>query len=131
MPTTTPAATPAARQTRHALTALATASTDRRRRIAQYAETYLSQVDRRVLPVAYSRPIADDRANRADAYRMRGGDQFARMLGISCHPADPNLPDTARAVLAEIEAPVDRLVHTALATGAPGAVALLHCLGAA
>lgn len=118
------------RQARHALTALARTTPGRRRLIATCAEDYLSQVERRRLPVGHDRPIADDRANRADAYRMRRGDVLARLLGLAVHCSDGNLPGAARAVLAAVNTPVDRLVRDAKATGAPGLVALLHCLNA-
>ncbi|MFD4257742.1 hypothetical protein ACFWR9_08920 [Streptomyces sp. NPDC058534] len=114
------------RQTRHALTALAHTTPHRRRVIQSAAEDYLSQIDRRRLPIGWNVPIADDRYNRVDAYRLRRGDTFARMLGISCTASDDRLPDTARAVLAVLDAPVARLVARAEATGQPAAVALLH-----
>ncbi|MFI2084344.1 hypothetical protein ACH43Y_28795 [Streptomyces rubiginosohelvolus] len=127
----TPAATTAiTRQTRHALIVLATLTPGRRHIIQVAAEGYLSQVDRRRLPVGYTRPITDDRDNRADAYRMLGGDTLTRMLGISCRPDDARLPDTARTVLATVSAPVDRLIARAATTGQPATVALLHILGA-
>ncbi|WP_405611300.1 hypothetical protein OG292_19235 [Streptomyces sp. NBC_01511] len=113
------------RQTRHALTALAAATPSRRRTIADAAEAYLSQVNRRAMPVGYGIPIADDRANRADAYHMRGGDTLTRMLGIGCRPTDATLPGTARAVLAELDAPVQRLTVAATASGQPDLVAVL------
>ncbi|WP_432111386.1 hypothetical protein [Streptomyces sp. YPW6] len=121
---------PASRQTRHALTALTTLTPGRRHVIQAAAEEYLSQVDRRRLPMGYDLPITLDHSNRADAYRMRRGDTFARMLGISCQPSDADLPNTARAVLAAINAPVDRLTARAATTGQPTAIALLHILGA-
>jgi hypothetical protein len=119
---TTPTQT---RQTRHALTALTHTTPGRRRIIQAAADNYLSQIDRRRLPVGYNQPIIDDRANHADAYRMRQGDTFARMLGIACHPADEHLPDTARAVLATIDAPVRELTAAAYASGQPVLVAVL------
>ncbi|MEU3976869.1 hypothetical protein [Streptomyces bacillaris] len=122
--------TPASRQTAHALTALATLTPGRRRVIQAAAEEYLSQIDRHRLPLGYDLPITLDHSNRADAYRMRRGETFARMLGISCQPSDADLPDTARAVLATINAPVDQLTARATATGQPAAIALLHLLGA-
>ncbi|MFE7485486.1 hypothetical protein [Streptomyces sp. NPDC057552] len=97
----------------------------RRRYIQAAAEEYLSQIDRRRLPVGYDVPITGDRDNRIDAYRMRRGDVFARMLGISCTASDPQLPDTARAVLAQIDAPVCQLVQAAVESGSPELVALL------
>ncbi|MEV8402602.1 hypothetical protein [Streptomyces niveus] len=112
-------------QTRHALTALASTTPGRRRFIEAAAEEYLSQVDRRRLPVGYHRAIPSDRANRTDAYRMRGGHQFARLLGIACHPTDEHLPGTARAVLAEIAAPIRQLTDAATASGQPTLVATL------
>lgn len=115
-------------QTRHALTALNRTTTGRRRVIQAAAEEYLSQVDRRRLPMGWVQPITDDRFNRVDAYRMRRGDLFARMLGIACRPSDPQLPDTARAVLAELNATVDQLTARAMATGQPNAVALVHLI---
>ena len=118
------------RQARHALTALAALTPGRRRVVQAAAENYLSQIDRRHLPVGYTQPINDDRINRADAYHMRRGETFARMLGIACQPADANLPDTARAVLAAINAPVDELTNKATSTGQPFAVALLHIFSA-
>lgn len=118
------------RQTRHALAMLATTTPGRRRAIHAAAKEYLSQIDRRQLPMGYDVPITDDRHNRGDAYRMRRGDVFARMLGISCSASDPQLPDTARAALAAISVPVDQLSARAEATGQPAAVAFLHLLGA-
>lgn len=114
------------RQTTHALTALARTTPSRRRAIAAAATTYLSQVDRHRLPVGYAHPIGDDHANRADAYRMRGGAIMARLLGISCHPTDRHLPDTARAVLAAVDAPVQQLMERATTTGQPLLVAIAH-----
>ncbi|MFJ1695686.1 hypothetical protein ACIOHC_11130 [Streptomyces sp. NPDC088252] len=119
------------RQTQHALTALAHTTYGRRRLIATCAEEYLAQIDRLRLPVGYSSPITDDRGNRADAYRMRRGDQFARMLGIACHPSDEHLPATARAVLDIVDAPVRQLTAAATATGQPHLVAALHIAGVA
>jgi len=116
------------RQIRHALTALAATTPSRRGFIARAAADYLSQVDRRRLPVGYREPIFDDRSNRADAYRMRGGDTLARMLGLAVRPSDEHLPATARAVLAATNANVDRLTEAAHRTGAPGAVATLYVL---
>ncbi|MET9051227.1 hypothetical protein ABZW50_08745 [Streptomyces bacillaris] len=104
---------------------LAATTPGRRRVIGAAAEEYLSQVDRRRLPMGYDLPIMLDHNNRADAYRMRRGDVFARMLGIACQPTDAQLPDTARAVLAAINAPVDRLVQAAVESGSPELVALL------
>lgn len=122
--------TPATRQTRHALTALAALTPGRRRVVQATAEEYLSQIEHRSLPIGWNRPITGDRYNRVDAYRHRRGHIFARMLGIACQPQDPHLPDTARAVLAAIDAPVAELVARAQTTGHPGLVALLHILGA-
>ncbi|MFE2019864.1 hypothetical protein ACFW9O_17695 [Streptomyces sp. NPDC059499] len=116
------------RQTSHALAMLATTATGRRHVIRAAADEYLSQVDRHRLPVGYSQPIVDDRSNRGDAYEMRRGDVFARMLGIACQPSDAQLPDTARAVLAAIDAPVTALITRAETTGQPLIVALLHIL---
>ncbi|MEV0917866.1 hypothetical protein AB0I93_26860 [Streptomyces sp. NPDC049967] len=113
-------------QARHARAALATTAPGRRRVIQAAAEEYLSQIERRRLPVGYDRPIGDDRQNRADAYQMRRGETFARMLGIACRPSDTDLPNTARAVLAELTAPVAELTARAVATGQPAAIALLH-----
>jgi hypothetical protein len=104
---------------------LATLTPGRRRVVQAAAEEYLSQVDRHRLPVGYDLPISDDHRNRADAYRMRQGNTFTRMLGIGCQPSDAQLPNTARAVLAEIDAPVDRLVQAATESGRPELVALL------
>lgn len=118
------------RQTSHALAMLATTTPGRRRVIQAAAEGYLAQVDRRRLPLGYDLPITSDHSNRADAYRMRRGETFARMLGISCSPSDANLPDTARAVLAAIDAPVTELTDRAEATGQPVLVAMLHLIGA-
>ena len=118
------------RQISHALTALARTTPGRRRVIQAAAEKYLAQVERRWLPVGYTHPIDDDRLNRVDAFRMRRGDTLARMLGLACRPDDEHLPDTARAVLAAINAPVDRLMAAATASGFPAAVALVHILTA-
>ncbi|MGA5635048.1 hypothetical protein [Streptomyces lydicamycinicus] len=117
-----------ARQTRHALTALAATTPGRRAFIAQAATDYLSQVDRRRLPVGYQAPILDDRRNRADAYRMRRGDTVARMLGLAVRPDDEHLPNTARAVLAAVNATVDQLTDAAHRTGEPGAIAAVYVL---
>lgn len=57
---------------------------------------------------------------------MRQGGTLARMLGISCHPADENLPGTARAVLDEIDAPIRRLTKAAAITGEPVTVAVAY-----
>jgi hypothetical protein len=114
------------RQIRHALTALASITPGRRRVIQAAAEDYLAQVDRRRLPVGYQAPIVDDRNNRADAFRMRRGDAFARMLGLAVRPADEHLPNTARAVLAAINEPVDRLTDAAHCTDNPAAVAITY-----
>ncbi|WP_331759889.1 hypothetical protein OG422_31125 (plasmid) [Streptomyces sp. NBC_01525] len=113
-----------ARQARHALTALARTTPGRRRLIRDCAETYLSQVERRALPVGYDQPITSDVANRVDAYRMRGGSQFARMLGVSCRPANEDLPATARAVIAALDAPVDALTAVAIRTQDPAGTAV-------
>lgn len=118
------------RQARHALAMLATTSPGRRRVIQAAAEDYLSQVERRRLPLGYTVRISDDRANRVDAYGMRRGHVFARMLGIGSHPSDAQLPDTARAVLAAIDATPRRLAALARMTGQPDLVALLHVVGA-
>lgn len=123
--------TSGSRQARHALTAVARTSVGRRRLIAACARDYLSQVDRDRLPRGYDRPIADDRRNRADAFRMRRGNTLARLLGLAVRPDDADLPDTARAVLAELEKPVVRLAEVAAATGQPAVVAFLHILAPA
>ncbi|WP_405699115.1 hypothetical protein OG209_05335 [Streptomyces sp. NBC_01383] len=117
-------------QTRHALAMLATTAPGRRRVIQAAAEEYLSQIERRRLPLGWNIPITDDRYNRVDAYRMRRGEVFARMLGISCQPSDAQLPDTARAVLAAIDATPQHLADLAQVTGQPALVALLHLVGA-
>ncbi|MFD4855125.1 hypothetical protein [Streptomyces atratus] len=119
------------RQTQHALTALARTTPGRRRLIAACAEEYLAQVDRRRLPVGYHKPILDDRSNRVDAFSMRRGDQFARMLGIACRPSNEHLPATARAVLDVVDAPVRKLTAAATATGQPHLIAVLHIAGVA
>jgi hypothetical protein len=117
---------PAPRQTSHALTALANMTPGRRRLIAACAEAYLAQVDRRVLPMGYDQPIFTDAGNRGDAYRMRRGEQFAQMLGISCRPANADLPATARAVLAAIDSPVRNLTAAAVESGDPIGVAVAY-----
>ncbi|MCX4799628.1 hypothetical protein OG497_37875 [Streptomyces sp. NBC_01242] len=117
-------------QTRHALTMVPTLTPGRRRVVQAAAAEYLSQVERRRLPLGWGQPITDDHSNRADAYHMRRGHVFALMLGISCRSSDAQLPDTARAVLAAIEAPVMKLTARAEATGQPAAIALLHIIGA-
>lgn len=116
-------------QARHALTALATTTPGRRRVIQAAAEEYISQIEYRRLPIGWTVPITNDRCNRVDAYRMHRGHIFARMLGIACQPQDTQLPDTARAVLAAINAPVTQLTARAVASGQPALVALLHILG--
>lgn len=122
-------ATPARRQLDHALTTLATASPGRRRYIAEAAEQYLAQVERRRRPYGYRRDYRNDTMNRRDAFEMRGGATIAAMLGLAVRPSDPQFPATARAIVTAVNAPVDRLVETAHTTGAPAAVALLHLLG--
>ncbi|MGW7247726.1 hypothetical protein [Streptomyces decoyicus] len=117
-----------ARQTRHALTALARTTPGRRRVIQTAAENYLAQVDRRTLPIGWAIPITNDRFNRVDAFRMRRGDVLARLLGLAVQPADEHLPHTARAVLAAINATVDQLTQAAHRTGNPAAVAIGHVL---
>lgn len=119
---------PARKQISHALTALANTTPGRRRLIAACAEAYLAQVDRHVLPMGYDQPIHTDAGNRGDAYRMRRGEQFAQMLGISCRPANADLPATARAVIAAVNKPVVELTDAAIATGNPVGVALLHLI---
>lgn len=123
-----------ARQIRHALTALTRTTPGRRRVIQAAAEEYLSQIDRRILPMGYDWHFpanpAGDRRNRGDAFRMRRGNTFARMLGIACQPTDPHLPLTARVILAEIDAPVRRLTAAATASGQPLLVATLHLIAA-
>lgn len=119
---------PQVRQVRHALTALSRASIGRQRLIRHAATAYLSQIDRAKLPLGYDRPIYDDDSNRSDAFRMRHGDLLAKLLGIACRPSDRHLPATARAVLAELDAPVRQLTETARATGQPHVVAALHLL---
>ncbi|MER6607355.1 hypothetical protein ABT282_15935 [Streptomyces sp. NPDC000927] len=119
------------RQTRHALAALAHTTPGRRRLIAAYAEEYLSQVERRRLPLGWNVPITDDHYNRVDAYRHRRGDAFASMLGIACRASDPRLPDTARAVIDAVDAPVRKLIATAVATGQPNLIAALYIAGVA
>ncbi|MFJ9799895.1 hypothetical protein [Streptomyces sp. NPDC101145] len=128
--TVEPPATYGNRKVRHALTAFARTSSARRRLIAVCAADYLSQVDRERLPRGYDQPIADDRRNRADAYRMRRGDTLARLLGLAVRPDDADLPDVARAVLAAAEAPVRRLTALAATTGQPLFVAISHLIGA-
>lgn len=120
---------PARRQIRHALTALARTTPGRRRYIAAAAQEYLNQVDGRLLPVGYVRPILCDWANRADAYRMRRGSTVAAMLGLAVRSDDRHLPATARAIIDAVNAPVDRLVAAAQTTSAPADVALAHILG--
>ncbi|MFG2400743.1 hypothetical protein [Streptomyces lydicus] len=117
------------RQIRHALTALAATTPGRRARIRRYAEDYLSQIDRRRLPLGCCQPITCDRSNRIDAFRMRGGEQLARILGLAVHSSDPHLPDTARAVITTLDGPtVAQLADAAHRTGQPGAVATLYVL---
>ena len=119
-----------ARQTRHALTALARTTPGRRRIIQRAAKDYLSQVERRRLPLGCNTPLTNDHGNRADAFRMRRGDLFARMLGLAVHPVDQHLPGTARAVLAALDAPVQQLTSAAAVSGQPLLVAMAHCVGA-
>ncbi|MFF0629816.1 hypothetical protein [Streptomyces sp. NPDC004296] len=126
IPKATSAVSAQDRQILHALTALSRTTPGRRRLVRDCAEQYLSQVDRQRLPVGYDQPISTDWANRADAHRMRHGDQFARMLGISCRPGDRHLPATARAVIAAVDAPVEQLVDIAQRTGDPAGVAVAH-----
>lgn len=116
------------RQIRHALTALASTTLGRRLVIQTAAEEYLSQVDRRMLPMGYDQPIVYDAGNRSDAFRMRRGNTFASMLGLAVRPSDEYLPDTARTVLAAINATVDQLTDAAHRTGSPGGVATLYVL---
>ncbi|MFF4369652.1 hypothetical protein [Streptomyces sp. NPDC001594] len=124
---------PARRQLDHALTAIARTTPGRRRYIADAAGEYLSQVDGHTLPLGYDVPFPADlaHANRSDAFRMRRGCTVAAMLGLAVRPSDPYLPDTARAIIDAVNAPVDRLTETAHTTGAPAVVALLHILGGA
>lgn len=119
---------PQARQVRHALAALSRASVGRQRLVRRAASDYLSQIDRVKLPLGCDRPIWDDDRNRSDAFRMRRGDLLAKLLGIACRPSDRHLPGTARAVLAELDAPVRQLTEKARATGQPHLVAVLHLL---
>ncbi|MFD5875678.1 hypothetical protein [Streptomyces sp. NPDC060322] len=130
VPALSPADAAVTRQASHALEMLATTTPGRRRVIQAAAEEYLSQVDRRRLPLGYDVPITLDHSNRADAYRMRRGHVFTQMLGIACKPSDADLPDTARAILAAIDATPMRLVGLAYTTGQPDLVALLHMVGA-
>ncbi|WP_431999298.1 hypothetical protein [Streptomyces sioyaensis] len=117
------------RQTRHALTALAATTPGRRARIRRYAEDYLSQIDRRRLPLGCCQPITCDRGNRVDAFRMRGGEQLARFLGLAVQSSDPHLPDTARAVIAALDGPtVAQLTDAAHRTGDPLGVATLYVI---
>ncbi|MCY0960847.1 hypothetical protein [Streptomyces sp. H27-H5] len=122
-------ATPAQRQLDHALTALARTTPGRSRYIADAAERYLAQVERRRRPYGYRRDYRDDMMNRRDAFEMRGGHTVATMLGLSVRPSDPQFPATARAIITAVNAPVDQLVEAARTTGAPAAVALAHILG--
>ncbi|MFD9569968.1 hypothetical protein ACFWBI_09000 [Streptomyces sp. NPDC059982] len=123
--------TPARRQLDHALTALARTTPGRRRYIRAAAANYLAQVDHRILPVGYDRPIYGDWANRADAYEMRGGRTVAAMLGLAVRPTDADFPTIARAIVTAVDAPVDHLVQAARTSGAPAAIALLHLVGGA
>ncbi|MFE4018559.1 hypothetical protein ACFXPZ_14215 [Streptomyces sp. NPDC059101] len=118
------------RQTRHALTALARTTPARRRLIRTCAEEYLSQIDRHRLPMGYGQPMLYDPANRADAYRMRRGAQLAGMLGISCRPDDKDLPETARAVVAAVDATVHELTAVAHCVGDPVGIAVAYVVAA-
>ncbi|MGW5816497.1 hypothetical protein [Streptomyces noursei] len=127
----TSAAMPApSRQAQHALTALARTTPTRRRLIRECAEEYLSQIDRHRLPVGCRWPIGYDPANRADAYRMRRGLQFAGMLGISCRPDDEDLPATARAVVAAVDATLHELTAVAHCAGDPVGIAVAYVVAA-
>ncbi|MFF0629814.1 hypothetical protein [Streptomyces sp. NPDC004296] len=127
----TSAAVPApSRQTRHALTALARTTPARRRLIRTCAEEYLSQIDRHRLPMGYGQPMLYDPANRSDAYRMRRGAQLAGMLGISCRPDDKDLPETARAVVAAVDATVHELTAVAHCIGDPVGIAVAYVVAA-
>lgn len=125
--------TQARRQLDHALTAFARTTPGRRRYIAEAAQEYLDQIDGRRLPMGYDRPFPPScaAANRSDAYRMRRGCTVATMLGLAIQPSDPHFPDTARALLAAVDAPVADLVQAARTTGAPAVVAFAHILGGA
>ncbi|MEU1071896.1 MULTISPECIES: hypothetical protein [unclassified Streptomyces] len=113
------------RQLRHALAALDGMSSGRREQLREAAEGYLAQVDRRRLPVGCDRAIGWDPANRADAFRMRGGQTFARMLGLGVRPNDPHLPDVARAVLAQLDMVPSELAALGSASGDPVTVGVL------
>lgn len=125
-----PAPAAITRQARHALTVLARLTPGRRTIVQHAATEYLSQVDGHVLPMGYDWPLHNAAANRADAYRMRFGATLTGVLGISCQPGDADLPDTARAVLTAINAPVDQLTTHARTTGQPAAIVFLHIAGA-
>ncbi|MFE2555998.1 hypothetical protein ACFXGT_08170 [Streptomyces sp. NPDC059352] len=113
-------------QTKHALTVLAAATPGRRRHIAAAAEDYLGQIDRRRLPIGFKRAILDDGLNRIDAYHLRHGHEFAKALGLGGGENNPGLGEVARAVLAAIDAPIQRLTACATQTGQPILVAVLH-----
>ncbi|MBD0743573.1 hypothetical protein [Streptomyces sp. CBMA152] len=113
------------RQTRHALTALTRMTPARRSVVQAAAVEYLSQVDRRRLPVGYDRAIGHDDDNRADAFTMRRGNVMARLLGLGVQPHDPDLPDTARAVLAAIDTTPRELTKLGEASGQSLLVAAL------
>ncbi|ONK09263.1 hypothetical protein [Streptomyces sp. MP131-18] len=101
----------ALRQEAHAVSAVRRTGDARRTRIRFYAEFYL-------------RGLA--RGHRAADARDMWGTDLVRLLGVA-RPVD--LPALARAVLAELDARVDRLTAAAEATGQPALVALAHMLG--
>ncbi|MBT2467820.1 hypothetical protein J7E97_08025 [Streptomyces sp. ISL-66] len=116
---------------RHAIAAFARTSSGKQRLIRAAAEEYLSQIDRRRLPVGYGRAILDDYANRIDAYEMRQGHVFTKMLGLSIRPGDAALPEIARTVLAAADATVEELVSAAKASGDPAGLAVAWIVSAA
>ncbi|MFD9047803.1 hypothetical protein [Streptomyces zaomyceticus] len=116
-------------QTRRALDNLAYATPEERTRLRAAAEEYLSQVDRRCLPLGYNRPIPNDGDNRSDAFHMRRGDTIAHLLHLHVSADDAELPHTARAVLHELDASVRELITLASITGQPSLIAVAHLVG--
>jgi len=110
----------------HAITTIHTADHTNRAAIERRLRKYVGQLDGTALPVSYDQPITGHHHNLIDAWRMLGR-SLAHTLGITTSATE--FPDTARAILAGLDASATRLTALATATRQPAVVALAHVAG--
>lgn len=108
-----------------AITMISATDHDDRATIEHQLRRYVGQLAGTALPVGCNQPITPitGHHNIADAWRMLGH-RLAQTLGIPSTATE--FPDTARGILAALDAPITQLTALAAATGQPALVALTH-----